>query len=401
MELLAIAKLALYGIFLNYYCYYTITGSFIPYGTVLCFGAALGCVFLSALKDRYVYIDKEIKYWVIYTVLSFLTMIFALDYYHTMDSLMKYVQRLLIIVMIVYICEKENSIKFALRLLAVNALGCAVAVLYTVDDIQAKLSISSGANLSANDVGALMAFGCFAALFAFGNRKRSSFALMAFRFASVIAMLTVIFLAGSRKSIFAVIILTVLLIVLCGKDYMRTTTWGNIFIVIVLGVIAFAFINQYLAPYIEDTNLYTRLLGHGAEGAASSDEVRWELYVSAFEEFIEHPLVGLGFNNFVLEHGNYTHSTYAEPFACSGIMGLIYLAPYARMLKRQIELIKLTSRDRLECIKQKELFAFYVMFLFVGVGVPYMYKDNPCIILGLFVASQHIAYKNMFERKDM
>lgn len=395
MKLISIAKLALCGMFLNYYCYYTITGSFIPYGTVLFFGIAFGCVFLSALKDRYVYVDKEIKYWVLYTALSLLTMTFALDYAHTFDSLLKYIQRLLIIIMIVYICEKENSIKFVLQLLAIDALGCAIGVLYTVDDIQAKLSISSGADLSANDVGALMAFGCFAVVFVFGKRNRSSWAVMAFRFASVIAMITVIFLTGSRKSIFAVVIMAVLLIVLCGKDYLQTTSMGKVVAVIVLGIIAFSFIDQYLAPYVEGTNLYTRLLGRGAEGASESDAVRWNLYMQAIEEFIQHPFVGLGFNNFTLTHGNYSHSTYVEPLACSGIIGFLYLAPYVRMLKRQIELIKLTSKDWMECLKQKELLAFYISFLFIGIGVPYMYKDNPCIILAMFIASQNITTKNI------
>jgi len=400
MELLSIAKLALYGIFLNYYCYYTLTGSFIPYGTILFFGAAFGCVLLSALKDRYVYVDKEIKYWVLYTVLSLLTMIFAMNFDYALDSLSKYVQRLMIIIMIVYICEKENSIKFALRLLAIDALGCAISVLYTVDDIQAKLSISSGANLSANDVGALMAFGCFAVLFAFGNRKRPTFALMVFRFASVIALLSVIFLAGSRKSIYAVVIMVALLVLLCGRDYLETTTLGRVFMVIILGLIAFEFVNQYLTPHMEGTNLYVRMFGRGVDRAASSDEGRWELYVLAIEEFIKHPFVGIGFNNFTLEHGNYTHSTYVEPLACSGMIGFFYLAPYVRMLKRQIELIKLTAMDKLECIKQKELLAFYMSFLFIGIGIPYMYKDNPCIILALFIASQHISYKKIYEKME-
>ena len=40
MKLLGVAKAALYGIFLNYYCYYVLQGSFIPYGTVLFFAAA-------------------------------------------------------------------------------------------------------------------------------------------------------------------------------------------------------------------------------------------------------------------------------------------------------------------------------------------------------------------------
>ena len=41
MKLLDGAKAALYGIFLNYYCYYVLTGSFIPRGTVLFLALAL------------------------------------------------------------------------------------------------------------------------------------------------------------------------------------------------------------------------------------------------------------------------------------------------------------------------------------------------------------------------
>ena len=169
MGLLSIAKMALYGIFLNYYCYYVITGSFIPYGTVLFFGIALGCVGLCMLKDRLVWVGTEIRYWLLYIVLSIATMGFALDSGVAFDSILKFAQRLLIIIMIVYICEKENSIKFALRLLAVDAVACACACLYTLGDMQLKLDLTSGANLSTNDAGALMAYGCFAVLLAYGK----------------------------------------------------------------------------------------------------------------------------------------------------------------------------------------------------------------------------------------
>lgn len=400
MGLLSIAKLALYGIFINYYCYYVIKGSFIPHGTVLFFGVALGCVGCSMLKDRLVWVGKEIRCWLLYIVLSLATMWFALDSGQAFDSIIKYGQRLIIIIMIVYICEKEDSIKFALRLMAITAVAGAFSILSVIDDIQQKLSISTEASLSANDIGALMAFGFFTVLFAFGKRERASILTTAFKYASAIAMITVIFLAGSRKSITAIIIGSVLLLLMNGKDYLSNTSLTRILMITILGAVAIAFVYENLAPYAMETNLYTRMFGRGVERTANSDELRIELYVQALQEFIKHPFIGLGFNNFVLAHGNYTHSTYVEPLACSGMIGFLYLLPYVAMFKKQIKLIKLNRANKLEYIKQKELFAFYISFLFVGIGIPYMYKDNPCIILALFIASQHISYKKLYREQN-
>lgn len=396
MGLLSVAKLALYGIFINYYCYYVITGSFIPYGTIVFFAMALGCVGASIVKEGYVRLGFELKCWFLYAALSLVVMSFALDSGQVIDSVFKYVQRLLIVFMVVYICEKENTVKFAIRLLAVNAVACAYAVLSTLGNYKLKLDITSGADLSANDVGALMAFGCFAVMIALGKRERTSPLSTVLKFASVIAMITVIFLTGSRKSIYAVIILALLWILMNGRDYLKNSSIGKIMVVAIVAIIAFRYIGDNLAPYMEDTNLYVRTLGRGAEKAVNSNEGRIRLYGTALQEFAEHPLLGLGFNNFVIKHYNYTHSTYVEPLACSGLLGLLYLVPYITMTRNQIQLIILNKKNPIEYMWQKELFAFLGMFLFVGVGIPYMYKDNPCIILALFIASQHISYRKLY-----
>ena len=393
MGLLSVAKLALYGIFLNYYTYYTVTGKFIPYGTALFFAVSFVCVLCSMWRDRLVNIGYEIRCWLLYIALSLASVGFAVNSGQAVDGIFKYAQRLIIIIMIVYICEKEGSVKFALRLLAVNAVCSAFAILYVTDDIQLKLSITSGANLSANDIGALMAFGCFAVMFAFGRRNKTSLFIPAMKYASVIAMISVIFLAGSRKSIIAVIILAVLLVLLNGLEYIKNAPVGKLFVALILGAAAFVFVSSVLAPYASETNLYTRLFGRGAEGAIESDDGRISLYVTAIKDFLHHPFVGLGFSNFQVLHGVYSHSTYVEPLACSGIIGLLYLIPYVRILKRQFDLVFISRGDAEEYAWQKGMLAFYIMFLFIGVGIPYMYKDNPCIILAMLIASQSIAYK--------
>lgn len=398
MKILDIAKAALYGIFLNYYCYYVVQGSFIPYGTVLFLGLSGGCVLLDMMRQRKVHIDTEIWCWIFYAVFSVvstavITMNSAdLDF---ISDIVKYVQRVLIIFMVAYICEREKSIRFGLQLMAVTAMACSLSVLSATDDIQLKLSIDSGANLSANDVGAIMSFGCFAILFAWGKRGRSSPFLSAIKALGIIACICVIFLAGSRKSIIAVVIMAVCMILLCFRDYGRVFNARKIVTVLVIVGIAYVFVSNTLFPFAEQTNLYNRMFGRGAEAAMESDAGRMNLYQLAFEEFLDQPLFGMGFNRFDKKYGNYTHSTYAEPLACSGLLGLLYLYPYYSIVRKQLYLIRVSPKGSYARLKHKELFIYLCMFLFTAAGIPYMYKDVPCILLGTFVANQTISFREL------
>lgn len=398
MKILNVAKLALYGIFLNYYCYYVLAGSFIPGGTILFLAIALLCVGMDVLNRRYLYVGKEIKCWIAYAVLSFVTTGFitigsgSSGY---VQDIFKFVQRLLIIMMVAYICERENSIRFGLRLMAVTAIACSVSILSVVGDIQQKLNITTGANLSDNDVASIMTYGCFAVFYAFGKRGKTTLLLSGGKVAAAVTMLIVIFLAGSRKSIGGVAIMVVLLLILWVTDYSKHMNPRMAVSVLIIGILTFLVVNKYLLPYMEQTNLYTRMFGRGAESASQSDEGRVELYVLAIQDFFNHPIVGLGFNQFTEAHGNYTHSTYVEPLACSGLIGLLYLYPYYIIVRKQIYLIRKSRPGSLARLKQKEIFVYLCIALFIAVGIPYMYKDIPCLLLGTFIASQTISFREL------
>lgn len=400
MSILSVAKAALYGIFLNYYCYYVINGSFIPGGTVLFLAVAALCVAADILSQRYLYIDTEIKYWIAYAIASLITTAIVVASSSSMgfvEDVVKYVQRLMIIFLVAYICERENSIKFGLRLMAVTAIALAISVLMVLGNYQLKLDITSGANLSENDTGAIMAFGCFTIPFAWGRKGRSSLILSSLKTAGVICCLIVIFLSGSRKSIFAVFIMIALFLFLLVSDYRRHINFRKIFVFLLIGVMAYIFIQKNLLPYAEQTNLYTRLFGRGAEAAVQSDGGRVNLIYLALQDFIDHPLFGLGFAQFTVHHGNYTHCTYVEPLACSGLIGLLYLYPYYLIIKKQLYLISICQHGSYARLKQKELFVYLCMALFIGVGIPYMYKDAPCILLGTFIASQTVSFRELHD----
>lgn len=396
ITLLDFAKLAIYGIFLNYYCFYILRGSFIPFGTPIFFGVAIACVLATIFQERVIF-SKEIVCWIVYALLSLLTAVFAVNPQTAVNGIGEYVRRLVLIMMIAYICEKEESVKFAVRLLAVTAVACAISCLIMNVDVGKKLQLESGATVSVNDIGSIMAFGCFAVLFAFGLKEHKGFIKTIIKIGYIVAAVSVIFIAGSRKSILAIIILFVLIFLFCARDYFKNLSITWIILISILLAVAAFIVYQYLVPMVEDTSLYVRVYGRGAERAANSDEGRIELYNIALNDFIDHPFFGLGFNGFDAVHKNYTHSTYVEPLACSGIIGFLYLAPYVMILVKQIKLIRLNKSNIEERIWQKELMAFYISFLFVGLGIPYMYKDIPCIILAMFIASQKISFDKLKE----
>lgn len=396
ITLLDFAKLAILGIFLNYYGYLLVRGSFIPYGTPIFFAMAVACTLASMFGER-IRISPEIVCWILYFMLSLVTIVFAKNTKYATDGLSKFGQRLVIIMIIAFICEKEKSIKFAIRLLAVTAIVCMICCLLFNTGIDTKLEMESGANISTNDIGSLMAYGCFAVLFAFGLKEHKGFIKTTIKIAYIIGAVSVIFLTGSRKSILAIFILFGLMFVLCSRDLFKNMSTVQFLFITLLIIGAVVFVYYFLLPNAENTDLYQRVFGHKSEKAEASDESRINLYISALNDFKDHIFVGLGFNNFKFVHKNYSHSTYAEPLACSGIIGFLYLAPYVMILVKQIKLIKLNKDNPEERLWQKELLAFYISFLFIGVGIPYIYKDLPCIILAMFVASQKISFEKLKE----
>lgn len=257
-----ISKLALYGIFLNYYCYYIIVGSFIPMGTYIFFATATIGVLFSASYEP-IKLDFSIKCWLLYFAISVLTIVIAYSPQHAIDGLVKFLQRLVVIILITYICEKEKSILFAIRLLAVTAVACAFSSLLKMNDFSQKLTMESGASVSTNDIGSIMAFGCFAILFAFGTGNNSKLYKTLLKVGYILAAASVIAIAGSRKSIFAILIMFALMFILCWNDYFKKMTSLQFVSILIVGIIGVYVLVNFLLPYLEDTNLYVRMFGRG------------------------------------------------------------------------------------------------------------------------------------------
>jgi len=389
--MIILAKIGLFGMFLNYYPFNIMFGHFIPSGTYAFFAMVVFGVVGDAIVNNRgkIAIDIENWYWVLYLIASLATSIFAVSTSVAVSSLVKYAMRLFIIIAIVYVCKKEQSIKFSVDLLAVTAILSAITAFIQMSGIHGRLKLDSGASISVNDFGSIMAYGCFAVIpfFRYMNWK-SDFWKTALTIASTVVILMELFIAGSRKSFYAVLLLYALMLLFVWLKTKMSV--GKVLTLIVLGIIVVVIINQYLLPNLEETSLYQRIWGYKVTESESSNDGRVDLYKWALQDFISSPICGLEFDNYYLSHWTYSHSTYAEPLACSGLLSILYFIPLVKIFKNQWHMARFERMNRPKYYIETELLIFYIVFLFVGVGIPYMYKDIPCIVFGMMIAHHHI-----------
>lgn len=396
------SKIAIYMLFLNWYVVSVFRGALISGISTILYGIAVLCFLrdLMITQGGRLQFSREEWYWLIYGLLSLLTVVFAQSQSQAISGLVDYAKRFFLIVCTVYICKQERSIKFPIHLLTIVALGCAIGSLSHVQDITRRLSLTTGVSISINDVGSIMAFGVFAVGLFWHNTNVRAPIEIGTKITAYIVLISTIFISGSRKAFIAIVIYLVLFILLgAGRISSSFDRRRTIISVAAISIAAIVVI-RYLFPMMDETSLYDRLFGDRAEGALSSDESRWELYVLAFKDFLKYPVFGLGYNNYDYVHGNYSHSTYAEPLACSGILSLFYLMPYLFIFMKQIKLLKRWQKyDNRASSIQKGFFAFYIAFIFIGAGIPFLYKDVPCIVLAMLVAWQGLCFEEIHEGK--
>jgi O-antigen ligase len=103
--------------------------------------------------------------------------------------------------------------------------------------------------------------------------------------------------------------------------------------VLALFAVALYLVARYGIPIFQSSTTYFRLTD---EYARRSDLGRIDLYSEAWKYFLQNPIFGLGFNQFRLYNskGMYSHSTYMEILANTGMVGaVLFFAPHIWCLK--------------------------------------------------------------------
>ena len=394
--MLKICKFSVAMLFINLYVIYTFWGRYIPYGTLIFgFTATVTMVLHALLPKNYQLFTKakvELLTLLGFIIWAYITAPFAISTETALSGCFDVLQKILMVIVIYYICSFDGSLKFVTKLFLGIAFAAAFYTILNNGNMEKRVALSS--NVSENVLGNIMVFGVFCAIYLFQGKHWWSLSLIT----GISALFSfVVALSGSRKSIFAIVLLLFCCLLFVPKNNKIS---GKSFLSMFLLVIVLIVLIIYVYPLVSNTSLYARFFDEKyATRANASNEGRIELYITAWREFTQSFLWGIGIKIFNYENGSYTHSAYAEVMVSTGLVGIIlYFTSYIRIFFTFVRglfdktITDSKKRDSRLCL------CFFITFLYVGVGVGHLYDNVSMVELGMFIAASKLFYVDLREK---
>lgn len=387
--MLKLCKFGISMLYINLYLIYTAFNRYIPYGTLIFSGisivSALALVSgdgLSLLYDIKNEIVSIIAFMVIAIAGAFLT---AYSRDVAISATIGFAERFVFMLIIYLICKIENSCDFPIKLCAF--LGICSALLVVAGNSLTLNRVRLSSNVSENALGNLLVLAVFCVIYLAMTKPHGVIGTVSAALA-VLLMVYVVFMTGSRKSLYAIIILGTAFVALYnihrdGGFSINASTFLFVIAVIALLIV----FRGKITSIMNNTAMYNRFYGTKALDASESDAGRQYLYVRAFQHFLENPVLGIGFNNYLYLHGGYTHSTYAEIYCGTGILGIVtYFFQYLA-ISSKIRMRRLSERNN----PAFHLFVAYcIVYCFIGIGIGQMYDNISMISLAIIYALVNI-----------
>lgn len=318
----------------------------------------------------------------IYIVSSLLSgVVIASNRIHVIASIITLFAFFMVCYSACYVSKVDNDMEWLLNSFLCIAYVCAVYTIFWGQSVKSTNTyvITMGAGNNPNSLGLVMLLGLFALL----NRKRYQEKYL-FTLISSALFMYIIILCGSRKCLFSGAVMIVAWAII---DLVKNKANGKpvvkAFRILVMLVAAIG-VGYYMINSFISTVAFERVLDLNT---GRSMEGRMELYEVAWRLFKTDPFFGVGYREYELVSGTgvYSHSTYAEILACTGILGVLVwsvgLAKEIRQLLRSIRLLKINNRDNYRLIMCLLMFGIE---LFIGAGQIWYY-DVPHLLVLTFI----------------
>lgn len=243
--------------------------------------------------------------------------------------------------------------------------------------------VTLGPNNNPNTLGLVFVFAIIAIVF-LSEKTQKYFAVS---LAAIAVLFYCIILTGARKMFISAVLFVLfwLLYLALGKKQRRKRLkrWLKFFVIIILVLLL---IRKYGTNFLSSA-LYSRIELMRQEGL---DSIRAKLYIDAFNIWKEHPVFGIGYNQYQLysPYHLYSHSTYAETLACCGIIGVLFL------LNNLFGLGKSLFTSIRYYRKNTLLLACFFVELFLFSVQIYYYDLNHMLLLLLLSCSTKVNIRN-------
>ena len=273
-----------------------------------------------------------------------------------------------------FLCKYENKIDdFISFIWLLSFVYLLISNLKGVQ-IAGRLALSNDSN--PNTLGIMCCFLVATTTYIYFKKKRGIISLIISFGIYIFAFLTCLN-SGSKKGIIAIVIFLVIYFL----PYLIRILKRNIikFVIITVSLLSLYLVFRVQIQTIwEGSITYQRVLG-----SSGIDIERSLLFQDAIRVFVNHPILGVGYQNYGLFSSTnmYSHSTYAETLACTGIIGtFLWFLPYIIILYKLIKAHLFDNSEFRFCM------ALFVVQLFFDTVMVTYYNPLHYLIYAMIIA---------------
>lgn len=357
-------------------------------------GAVIGVSFFFIYNQSinlYVFFGKDLgQFFLFWIVVLFTGAIGSIGYagivYHIKHWMVYFLYFLLIPSMMYIVMTKKDVYLFA-EMYALFSLFCAIKlILYPVayyeTSVVTDVRYSIGKTCNVNQLGMYFSLGTWCMLLLMSVKPKLRIPGGAY----MLIMLYANNMTQSRKNLIAMVTCVGLWFMLIWyKDHKQQSLYIMFLLpfLIIGGYIVYLKLYQGTNIQLRMQDLFNRL--------KTGDTSRIKMYKNAMAMFFEHPIFGFGIGGYGERYGGYTHATYAELPACTGLMGcVLYLVMYIKSIIRVFRLIRISNGN--ESLKVANMLLrmsliLWAIIVFMSASVVYFYELFCFITFGILFAT--------------
>lgn len=326
----------------------------------------------------------------------------SVDFHKSAVYLFVFVEYLVAFYLIQSYSAKDNSVNFISKAFVFLAITMAVVAITNGTGTN-RLSISEDTNV--NSVGIVMMMGIAYLLFLFIEKEKTTNTIMINVSILLLLFYTLVLTVSKKAMIGATAIILYWLICCYRKAFRNRNVIIRIIIFISLIVLGYYAVQTFISKNADTVEyIIFRFNGLLDTNDAYSTKMRSNLISEGFNIFRNHPIFGIGFNNYryYSRIASYSHCFYVESLACTGMIGfLLFMSPMCMVfgkLMRNRKIMKSMHDSGVNITKNNFVIFLFILFLFISWTVIIFYEFEMMYILAFFNAFTAQYYNNISEK---
>ena len=328
-------------------------------------------------------INKSIVFYFVFLIYILASgFIVSVDKDRMLQTSFTYFEYLLIFYLVIAYSKDDKKVDFPINVFVFHGLIAAVVMVLRgvgIAGIRARIADNVNSNITAITLSFSIAF----ILYEIIEHKKTPITI------SISAILFILFsllMTVSKKGIISGIAFIVLWLICCYKSTFKhiKLIYKVILVVAVIGLSIFSII-WFRSNYASQIEYIQFRMSQISTSMSSRERV--QLFKEGIVVFIDHPILGVGFNNvrYFTSYNTYTHCFYSELLSATGIVGtMIFICPIIFTWNKIIRYFKNLNKDNnFVSVKCLYMIIIFVLLMVISITQIIFYIYNLMFVLAI------------------